>query len=234
MNQPIACVLVVDDEASIRRLLRVSLTSHGHHVVESSTGANALTAVAMNRPDLVVLDLGLPDMDGIEVVRQLRGWTQVPIIILSVRDHESDKVAALDAGADDYLTKPFGLRELMARMRAALRHSGQPVEEPVFQSGDLTVDFARRIVKVRGKEVQLTPIEYNLLRVLVLHAGKVLTLRYLFREVWGSPHKYEEEAHLLRVHISNLRTKIEIEPARPRHIITEPGVGYRLKAEENF
>lgn len=223
-------VLVVDDEPPIRRFLKTSLKAQGHIVFEASNGQQAIDAMSAHRPDLLILDLGLPDVDGLEVVRRLREWTQLPIIILSVRDRESDKVAALDAGADDYLTKPFGVGELMARMRAALRHSFQPADSPVFTTGDLVVDFTHRLVKVEGKEVQLTPTEYDLLRVLVTHAGKVLTHRHLLQEVWGSV--YEEEAHLLRVHMSNLRAKLEAEPARPRYILTEPGVGYRLQIEE--
>jgi two-component system KDP operon response regulator KdpE len=229
MNASSLRVLVVDDEAAIRRFLRASLAAHGHTVFEVGSGQEAINAVIANRPDIVILDLGLPDLDGIEVVRRLREWTPIPIIILSVRDHEVDKIAALDAGADDYLTKPFGVGELTARIRVALRHTTQPAESPIFSSGELTVDLARRVVRLAGKEVQLTPTEYDLLRVLVANAGKVVTHRQLLRQVWGNV--YEEEAHLLRVHISNLRGKIEIEPARPRHILTEPGVGYRLHVE---
>ena len=178
----------------------------------------------------MILDLGLPDGDGTDVVRRLREWTRLPVIILSVRDHESEKIAALDAGADDYLTKPFGVDELMARMRVALRHSGPPGEEPVFEVGALSIDHARRAVAVDGREVQLTPTEYDLLRALVAHAGKVVTHRHLLRAVWGDV--YDEESHLLRVHISNLRSKLEPEPARPTYILTEPGVGYRLRASD--
>jgi two-component system KDP operon response regulator KdpE len=171
--------------------------------------------------------LGLPDLDGIEITRLLREWTRIPVIILSVRGQEADKIAALDAGADDYLTKPFGTGELLARMRAALRHAGPPSEGPVFTSGELTVDLARRAVTVGEHEVQLTPTEYDLLRALVTHAGKVLTHHHLLREVWGMG--YEEELHMLRVNISNLRRKIEPDPTRPRYLLTEPGVGYRLR-----
>jgi two-component system KDP operon response regulator KdpE len=223
-------VLVVDDELAIRRFLRTSLTANGYTVFEASNAEEALRGVAIHRPDLLILDLGLPDFNGLEVVRQLREWTQLPIIILSVHDQESEKISALDAGADDYLTKPFSIGELMARIRAAMRHVVEPSEESVFMTGGLTVDRPRRIVKVDGQEIQLTPIEYDLLRVLVAHAGKVLTHHHLLREVWGRG--YEEEAHLLRVHISNLRGKIEAEPARPHYILTEPGVGYRLQVIE--
>ena len=222
-------VLVVDDEPAIRRFLRASLAAHGYDVFEAADGQSALTAVASARPDLVILDLGLPDMDGVEVTRQLREWTQIPILIISVRGQENDKIAALDAGADDYVTKPFGVGELLARMRVALRHTASATEEPVFVADDLTVDLSRREVRLCGREVQLTPTEYDLLRVLVTHAGKVLTHRQLLREVWGMG--YEQETHMLRVNISNLRRKLEPDPTRPRYIRTEPGVGYRLHAD---
>ncbi len=223
-------VLVVDDEAAIRRFLRASLSAHHYTVFEATRGQEAINAVIGDRPDVIVLDLGLPDMDGIEVVRQLREWTPIPIIILSVREHESDKIAALDAGADDYLTKPFSVGELMARMRVALRHATHPAPDSVFTTGELTVDLAKRSVRVSGAEIALTPTEYDLLKALIAHAGKVVTQRQLLRQVWGSA--YEEETHLLRVHMSNLRAKIEPEPARPRAILTEPGVGYRLRVDE--
>lgn len=222
-------VLVVDDEPAIRRFLRASLTAHGNEVFEATTGEQALSAVISHRPDLIILDLGLPDMEGIEVTRRLREWTHIPIIILSVREHETDKIAALDAGADDYLTKPFGIGELLARMRTAMRHAVQPVGQSVFSTGELTMDVGRRIVNVADREVQLTPTEYDLLRVLVMNAGKVLTHHQLLREVWGVA--YENEMHMLRVNISNLRRKIESDPTRPRYIVTEPGVGYRLCAD---
>ena len=222
-------VLVVDDEQAIRRFLRVTLISQDYTVIEAASGQEALSDAATQKPDIVILDLGLPDIDGVEVTRLLRQWTQIPIIILSVRGSESDKIAALDAGADDYLTKPFGVGELLARLRAALRRTAQTTNEPVFSSGSLKVDLARRLVTVSGREVQLTPTEYELLRVLVTHAGKVLTHHHLLREVWGA--EYGEEFHMLHVNISNLRRKIELNPARPRFIITEPGVGYRLRAD---
>ena len=229
MSEPALRVLVVDDEASIRKFLRASLTAHDYQVYEAATGQDALAAVLAHRPDLMILDLGLPDIEGIEVTRQLREWSQIPIIILSVREHESEKVAALDAGADDYLTKPFGISELLARMRAALRRRLAESDAPVFTTGELTVDLARHVVTVAGQEVQLTPTEYDLLRVLVTNAGKVITHRQLLHQVWGVA--YEQEAHLLRVNISNLRHKLEADPTRPRYIVTEPGVGYRLHAE---
>jgi two-component system KDP operon response regulator KdpE len=223
-------ILVVDDEGAIRRFLRTSLAAHGHTIFEASNGQDAINAVVADRPDIIILDLGLPDIDGIEVVRQLREWATIPIIILSVREHENDKIAALDAGADDYLTKPFGVGELMARIRVAIRRSSQPGDAPIFQTGDLQVDLARRLVKVAGREIQLTPTEYDLLKVLVTNAGRVVTHNQLLRQTWGG--SYEEDAHLLRVHISNLRAKLEIEPARPQYILTEAGVGYRLQIIE--
>ena len=228
MEEQTVRVLVVDDDRAIRRLLQTSLGAHGYEVIEASTGHEALEAVIAQRPDLIILDLGLPDLDGVDVTRQLREWSQIPIIVLSVREHEHDKITALDAGADDYLTKPFGAGELLARLRVALRHTAQPNEEAVFVLGGLSVDLARRAVTVRGAEVQLTPNEYALLRVFIQHAGKVLTHHQLLREVWGPG--YEHEKHLLRVNISNLRGKLEDEPARPQIILTEPGVGYRLRA----
>lgn len=227
MNDPSLRILVVDDERAIRRFLKVSLGSQ-HTVFEAANGEEALQVVTIERPDLVILDLGLPDMDGAEVTRRLREWTQIPIIVISVREREDDKIAALDAGADDYLTKPFGIGELMARIRAAVRRSAQPESEPVFQIEELTVDIARRLVTVRGAAVILTPTEYDILRTLIQHAGKVLTHRQLLRAVWGTV--YENETHLLRVNVSNLRRKIEVDASRPQYILTEPGVGYRLKS----
>jgi two-component system KDP operon response regulator KdpE len=221
-------ILVVDDERAIRRFLQVSLTAHGHAVFEASNGREALEAAVIDRPDIIILDLGLPDIEGIEVTRRLREWTQTPIIILSVRDHETDKIAALDAGADDYLTKPFSVGELLARMRVALRHVVPNEDAPIFNSGALTVDLARRAVTVDNHEVQLTPTEYDLLKLLVIHAGKVVTQPQILRQVWGGGQ--EDNAHLLRVNMSNLRRKLEADPTRPTHIITEPGVGYRLRA----
>jgi two-component system KDP operon response regulator KdpE len=220
-------VLVVDDEQSIRRFLRVTLTSQGYTVFEATTGQEALSGAVSYKPDIVILDLGLPDIDGVDVTRLLRQQAQIPVIVLSVRGSESDKVAALDAGADDYLTKPFGTGELLARMRAALRRLNQPAGDPVFANGDLKVDLSRRLVMMAEREIQLTPTEYELIRVFVMHAGKVLTHNQLLREVWGAG--YEQEFHILHVNISNLRHKIEPDPTRPQYIITEPGVGYRLR-----
>jgi two-component system KDP operon response regulator KdpE len=219
-------VLVVDDEASIRRYLRAALSAQGLTVFETATGLDAINAVLSHRPDIIILDLGLPDIDGIEVTRRLREWSQTPIIVLSVREAEQDKIAALDAGADDYLTKPFGTGELLARMRVALRKQTSSSNEPVFQSGGLTVDFPRRVVMVKDSEIQLTPTEYDLLKVLVTHAGKVITHRQLLRQVWGEGY---DDMHILRVNISNLRGKLEPDTSRPTYIHTEPGVGYRLK-----
>jgi two-component system KDP operon response regulator KdpE len=219
-------VLVVDDERSIRRFLKASLGSQ-FMVFEATNGEETLAAVVSNRPDVIILDLGLPDMDGVEVTRRLREWTQVPIIIVSVREQEKDKIAALDAGADDYLTKPFGVGELMARLRSAVRRSAQAETDPVFITGDLVVDLNQRIVTMNGKPVLLTPTEYDLLRTFVKHAGKVLTHDQLLRAVWGTA--YESETHMLQVNISNLRRKIEPDPVRPGYLITEPGVGYRLR-----
>jgi two-component system, OmpR family, KDP operon response regulator KdpE len=220
-------VLIVDDEQSIRRFLRVALTSKDYAVIEAGTGQEGLSAAANHKPDIIILDLGLPDIDGVEVTRLLRQWTQIPILILSVRGSENDKIAALDAGADDYLTKPFGVGELLARLRVALRRMTTPQGGSLFASGDLQVDLTSRTVTVQGNEVQLTPNEYDLLKVLIIHSGKVLTHRQLLREVWGKV--YEDEFHILHVNISNLRRKIEPDPARPHFIITEPGVGYRLR-----
>jgi two-component system, OmpR family, KDP operon response regulator KdpE len=226
MAEPGPRVLVVDDEQAIRRFLRTSLTANGYTVIEAATGQGAVDTAATQQPDLIVLDLGLPDMEGIEVTRRLREWTPIPIIILSVRGQDADKIAALDAGADDYLTKPFSVGELMARLRAALRRLAQHAPEPIFQTGDLVVDLSRRAVSVGGNGIQLTPTEYSLLRILVTHADRVLTHSQLLQQVWGP--SYENEVHLLRVNISNLRRKLEPDPARPQHILTEPGVGYRL------
>jgi two-component system KDP operon response regulator KdpE len=229
MNEIGFRVLVVDDERAIRRYLHAALNAHGYIIYEAVNGQEVLSMAATERPDLIILDLGLPDIDGVEITRQIREWSQIPIIILSVREQEKDKVAALDAGADDYLTKPFNTGELMARIRVALRRSTQTSPEPVFTSGELVVNLSRRLVTVREQEISLTPTEYDLLRVLIQHPGKVLTHRQLLRKVWGDA--YETESHLLRVNMSNLRRKIEPDPTRPRFIITEPGVGYRLRVE---
>lgn len=228
-NPPIK-ILVVDDERPIRRFLNASLGNR-YSILEAENGNDAIRMAAMNHPEVIILDLGLPDMNGTDVTRRLREWTDVPIIIISVRDSEEDKVAALDAGADDYLTKPFGMSELLARIRVALRRANKPeAESPIYQSDDLRIDFAKRDVRVHDNPVTLTPTEYSILRTLVDHAGKVLTHQQLIKEVWGG--NYEVNSHLLRVNVSNLRRKIESNPLQPRHIITEPGVGYRFKEIE--
>lgn len=231
MSDLVSKILVIEDEPQMRRFLRVSLSSHGHRVLEAETGQFGLELARSHVPDLVLLDLGLPDMDGLTVVRDLREWTSVPIIVISARGQEDDKVAVLDAGADDYLTKPFGTNELLARIRVALRHqarTNRDVEE-VQTVGDIRVDLERRVVHVRDQEVHLSPIEYKLLAVLIKNAGKVLTHRYLLQQVWGPSHI--NETQYLRVYMGQLRHKLEQEPARPRYIITEPGIGYRLKSE---
>lgn len=221
---------MVDDEEAIRRLLRASLSAHGYSVWEAATGEQALEQVRGKQPKLVILDLGLPDITGTEITRCLREWTQIPILILSVREEESEKIAALDAGADDYLTKPFGPGELLARIRAALRRSDTGDADPVFTNGALSVDLSRREVRLGNRFVPLTPIEYDLLSMLVRHAGKVLTHRQMLRELWAGVH-YEDALHLLRVNISNLRHKLELDTTRPSYIVTEAGVGYRLRTE---
>lgn len=219
-------ILVIDDELQIRKLLRVALTGHGYDVTEASNGMDGLIEATGCKPDLIILDMGLPDIDGVEVIKRLREWSKIPVIILSVKDREVDKVAALDAGADDYVTKPFGMGELLARIRAALRHSPGVGDEPVLEFGDLTVDLAHRKVKVKGEDIKLTPTEYEIIRQLAVHAGKVLTHKALLKSIWGLP--YENDSHYLRVYVGQLRRKIEKDPANPQHIITEPGVGYRL------
>lgn len=222
-------LLIVDDERAIRRFLVTALEAHDYQVFEAENGERAMQAVIQHRPDLLILDLGLPDINGLEVIKRLREWSDLPIVVLSVQEQETDKIAALDAGADDYLTKPFGVGELMARLRAALRRVAQPEGEPVLEVHGLVLDVARRRVEVQGAEVSLTPTEYDLLRLLMANAGKVLTHNQLLRQVWGQG--YSDAAHLLRVNISNLRHKIEPDPAQPTYIITEPGVGYRLRLE---
>ena len=227
-------ILVIEDEKPIQRFLRASLLSEGYRVVEAETGQQGLTMALAQPPDLVILDLGLPDMDGLRIIEELRSWSQVPIIILSARDQEKDKVTALDRGADDYLSKPFGVGELLARLRVALRHQARLSSQPApdasrFSVGDLLVDLEARRVFMRDQEVRLTPIEYRLLITFIQHAGKVLTHRFLLKEVWGPGHV--EETHYLRVFTAALRRKLETDPARPRYLLTEQGVGYRLAAE---
>lgn len=225
-------VLLVEDDREIRHWLRVVLEAEGYRLFLEETGEQGLAEAAARQPDLVLLDLGLPDVDGVEVIRRIRGWSTVPIIVISARGQEQDKVNALDAGADDYVSKPFGTSELLARMRVALRHTSalrDGAESAVYETGKLRVDLAARLVHLDGKEVHLTPNEYKLLAALVRHAGKVLTHRHLLKEVWGP--NFVEHTNYLRVHMSQLRRKIEAEPARPRYILTESGVGYRLYAD---
>jgi two-component system KDP operon response regulator KdpE len=224
--QPI--ILVIEDEEPIRKFLRVSLGAQGYRLVESGTGKDGLLQAATAQPDLIILDLGLPDIDGVDLTRQIREWSKVPILIVSARGKEQDKVVALDAGADDYLTKPFGVGELLARLRVALRRRATNPSDgsPVFQNGDLKVDRARRIVTLAGTPVHLTPNEYRLLSILVQHAGRVLTHRQLLKEIWGPGST--QETHYLRVYMNQLRQKIEADPAQPKYLLTEPGVGYRL------
>ncbi len=227
MTQP--RILVVDDEAQIRRFLRTALTSEGFDAIEADCGHRALADAAARHPDAMILDLGLPDIDGVEVVKRLREWSAMPVIVLSARLMEEHKIAALDAGADDYLTKPFGVGELLARVRVALRHAAgraAPGAGGTFETGDLKIDFARRQVFMRGEPVHLTPIEHRLLTELVRHAGKVITHRELLKQVWG-PGKVDQ-AHYLRIYMAQLRHKLEADPARPRLLETETGVGYRL------
>ena len=225
-------VLLVEDEPQMRRFLRALLQGSGYRLLEAVCGEEAVTLAAQHNPDIILLDLGLPDLDGIEVTRRIRGWAHLPVIVLSARGKEGDKIAALDAGADDYLTKPFGAGELLARMRVALRHATRSAEQPetsVFTFGDVEVDLAKRRVLRAGQEVHLTPIEYRLLTELCRHAGKVLTHRQLLRDVWGP--NASGQNHYLRVYMAQLRHKLEPDPARPRLLLTEPGVGYRLKEE---
>jgi two-component system KDP operon response regulator KdpE len=224
-------ILVVDDEPQIRRFLRTSLSAQGYRLSEVASAAEAVAAARTEHPDLVVLDLGLPDGDGYGVIEKLRAVSQIPIIVLSVRSDEQGKVRALDLGADDYVTKPFGMEELIARIRAALRHRLQTQgEAPVFRSGNLAVDLVRRIVSISGKDVKLSAKEYDLLRILIAHAGKVLTHGFLLKEVWGPAHV--EDVQYLRVYIRQLREKLESDPTRPEIIRTETGVGYRMRASD--
>jgi two-component system KDP operon response regulator KdpE len=231
MTQNPPVILVIEDDPPIRHFLRTALGAQGFHVHEAENGQRGLIEAGTRKPDLLILDLGLPDLDGVAVIRSVRAWSPLPIIILSARSDELGKVEALDAGADDYLTKPFGVDELMARIRAALRRSARNpglVAGEVFATGDLRVDLAKRLVYVQDREIHLTPIQYRLLAVLVRHAGKVLTHQQLLKEVWGPT--AADSAHYLRIYISQLRQKLEADPTRPRYLLTESGVGYRLKA----
>jgi two-component system, OmpR family, KDP operon response regulator KdpE len=231
MSTPTPVALVLEDEREIRQFVRISLEAEGWTVFEAETIKQGLVEAGTRRPDLVIADLGLPDGDGVDFIRELRHWSGVPIIVLSARTHEDDKVKALDAGADDYLSKPFGTAELLARTRANMRRTraGRTTADAVFRFADIEVDLASRIVRRAGTEVHLTPIEYRLLGVLIANAGRVLTHPYLLREVWGPSHS--QNTHYLRVYMGNLRQKLEVDPAQPKHILTETGVGYRLLVE---
>lgn len=221
-----ARLLVIDDEPAIRRLLRVNLRVHGYSVAECNSGAEGVTQVTEQRPDLVILDLGLPDQDGQQVIREIRQWSRVPIIVLTVRDREEDKILALDQGADDFVTKPFAMGELLARIRVAMRHAAKS-DLPTLRLGELTIQLPQRLVTMRGEPIKLTPTEYDLLKLLAQNAGRVLTHRYLLQQVWGHQH-YEDASHYLRIYIGHLRKKLSDDPTRPQWIVTEPGVGYRL------
>ncbi len=232
MDRPAPLILLIEDEPQMRRFLRTALTANDYRLVEAETAKDGLGQAAARNPDVILLDLGLPDRDGLDVARELREWSATPIIVLSARGREEDKVKALDLGADDYLTKPFGVEELLARIRVALRHAATPpgaAAEPVFEVGDLRVDLPARRVWRADQEVHLTPTEYKLLATLVRHAGKVLTHRQLLKEVWGI--NFVNQSHYVRVYLAQLRQKIEADPARPRLLLTEPGVGYRLRDE---
>ena len=224
-----AKILIIDDEAPIRKLLQVTLGAHGFSTIEATTGKDGIVQAGMERPDLIILDLGLPDMEGIDALAQIRAWYVAPIIVLTVRDDEVGKVFALDHGADDYITKPFGMGELMARIRVALRHVANQSEEPVISIGPLTIDLAKRSVDKNGIPIKLTPIEYDLLKVLATHAGRVMTHRQLLQQVWGDQ-SFDTASHYIRIYVGHLRKKIEDDPTRPKLITTEPGVGYRLLA----
>jgi two-component system KDP operon response regulator KdpE len=232
MTESAALVLVVEDEPQMRKFVRIALESHGYRVVEAASGEEAVRHATTYTPDAIVLDLGLPDMDGLDVTKRIREWSSVPVLVISARGQEDSKVQALDGGADDYLTKPFGAAELMARLRVALRHAAQARETPstlVRVGDDVEVDLVKRVVRVRGAEIHLTPIEYKLLVTLAKHAGMVMTHRQLLEQVWGPGHAHQMQ--YLRVYMTQLRHKLETTPARPKFLVTEPGIGYRLKAE---
>lgn len=221
-------VLLVEDEPQMRKFIRASLTAHGYRLVEAASAAEGEQLATSQNPELVLLDLGLPDGDGLVLARKLREWSKVPIIVLSARGREDDKVVALDSGADDYLTKPFGVNELLARMRVALRHGQKLPDQPILTFGELTLDLAKRLVTMHGQEVHLTPIEYRLLGYFARNEGKVLTHRQILSEVWGPGSAHQ--THYVRVHLAELRKKVETDPSRPKLIVTEPGVGYRLRS----
>ncbi len=219
-------ILIIDDEKEIRKLLRVTLSAHNFMVEESENGNSGITKAAFFKPDLILLDLSLPDIDGLDVLRRIREFAKMPIIILSVRENENDKIIALDSGADDYVTKPFGIGELLARIRAAIRHSKVEINEPVIVFDNLTIDFIKRIIKVGKNEIKLSPTEFDILKILAQNKEKIVTQKYLLEKVWGPT--YLNESHYLRIYIGQIRKKIEKDPARPEHLLTEPGIGYRL------
>ncbi|BBB92329.1 MAG TPA: response regulator [Methylomusa anaerophila] len=229
MNEKGLRMLVIDDEQQIRKLLNVSLSAHGYQVHAAVTGQEGINWAAVHKPDLIIVDLGLPDMDGKNVIKKIREWSQVPIIILTARDQEQEKIEALDAGADDYVTKPFGMGELMARMRVSLRRAATAENDPVLSCGGLVIDLVQRRVTVEGREIKLTPTEYEIIKIMAQHAGRVLTHKQLLKAVWGNT--YNEDTHYIRVYVGQLRRKIEQDPARPQYIITESGVGYRLMGQ---
>ncbi|MCK9605046.1 MAG: response regulator [Methylomonas sp.] len=230
MSKTDPIIIVIEDDPAIRKFLRTSLSTQGFSVFDAETGKQGIIEAGMRKPDLMILDLGLPDMDGVEVIKAIRAWSGMPIIVLSARNHEQHKIDALDIGADDYLTKPFGFGELLARIRVALRHANRASESPqgeLFSIDNLNIDLLNRMVSVDGQEVRLTPIQFRLLSVLVKHAGKVMTHQQILREVWGP--SYQENAHYLRIYMSQLRQKLEQNPTQPRFLLTESGVGYRFK-----
>ncbi|MFD0697586.1 response regulator [Paenibacillus sp. GCM10027628] len=226
-----ARILIIDDEPQIRKLLKVTLQAHHFEITESSNGEDGIYQASMTHPDLIVLDLGLPDISGMEVLERIREWSRIPIIVLTAKDREEDKIVALDSGADDYVTKPFSMGELVARIRVALRHVAKSANEPILQFGKLVVDLAQRLVELDGHRVKLTPTEYDLLKILASNAGKVVTQRQLLQQVWGG-HHHESDSHYLRIYIGHLRKKLEEDPTRPKFIETEPGIGYRFLMQE--
>lgn len=226
-----ARILIIDDEPQIRKLLKVTLQAHQYAVSEAATGEEGLRQATLASPDIILLDLGLPDRSGMDVLAEIREWSNVPILVLTAKDREEDKITALDGGADDYVTKPFGMGELVARIRVALRHVAKSTHEPILHAGELSIDLAQRIVKLRDERIKLTPTEYELLKVLATHAGKVVTQRQLLQQVWGSQHN-ESDSHYLRIYIGHLRKKLEEDSTRPQWIITEPGIGYRFMSGE--
>lgn len=227
-----ARILIIEDEPQIRKLLRLSLAPHHFEIHETASGEEGVYQAAVVRPDLIILDLGLPGMSGMEALRSIREWSKTPVIVLTAKDREEDKIAALDSGADDYVTKPFGMGELIARIRVALRHVAKSTNEPILKFGGLVMDLAQRTVELSGQRLKLTPTEYDLLKALAANAGKVVTQRQLLQEVWGG-HHYESDSHYLRIYIGHLRKKLEEDPARPRFIVTEPGIGYRFLLQDD-